>query len=474
MFLPPDNSPKQQPFAGPVFRLIALTASLLFAGIAQAVTLAELLRAAADTHPTVQAARQEINAANEDVDAARRQYWPTLSASMESGTSNDVAAPARLLRAEQTIWDFGRTRSAVNASERAADIAGAAMEAQRQTLGLQVIDAWRSLQAGYGRMRVAQEMLKRLQMHEAMMMRRVTGELSTQVDLDLVRSRILQGRVELTQAQTAIHVAITRLQNLTGLQDLEFTLSVPPPLPAREQLDAQYRLLDQIDWDGAVNRQPSVLRADEETRLGQERINIKAAESRPQVYARLDQAINGRRDTAAYVGVRYSPGAGFATFVEARALAARALALEQSAQAARIEARQSLDVDRDDMRDNGLRADSLYQAVQGAQRVFESYERQFTAGRKSWIDLMNTVREVAQNAYTLVDAHAAQAAALYRLQLRVNPDLIDVPVEIPDAAAPPVSGREDDQPLKLVASRTLSVPPAREIASASAPASVSP
>jgi hypothetical protein len=63
-------------------------------------------------------------------------------------------------------------------------------------------------------------------------------------------------------------------------------------------------------------------------------------------------------------------------------------------------------------------------AVQGAQRVFESYERQFPAGRKTWIDLMNAIRELAQNAYTLVDAHAAQAGALYRLQLRMDPEMI--------------------------------------------------
>lgn len=176
----------------------------------------------------------------------------------------------------------------------------------------------------------------------------------------------------------------------------------------------------------------AVVKAQEEFRAGKERINAKSAEAFPQVYARLDQAVGGRRETAAYVGLRYSPGAGFSTAVEANALAARALALELSVQAAQIDARQTLDVDRDDLRDNGVRAQALEAAVQGAERVFESYERQFTAGRKSWIDLMNAVREVAQNAYSLVDAHSAQAAALYRLQLRTNPEMIDVAVAFPN------------------------------------------
>lgn len=413
-----------------VIQFAVLIVAFCFSYDARALSLSEMLRAASEAHPTIQAARQSVNAANEDVDVARRRYWPTFSASIESGTTNSVEAPTRLLRAEQTLWDFGLTSATVKVSERAVDVAGAALGAQRQSIELQVIDALRTLQAGYGRIRVSEEMLKSLELNESMMMRRVAGELSTNIDLDLVRSRILQGRVELTQAQTSVQVSITRLQNLTGLKNLKSALSEPPPLPSKAQLDRRFQFIEQADWDVVANRQPAVLRAVEEMRQGNERINVKAAESRPQIYARLDQAVNNRRDTAAYIGLRYSTGAGFSNIVEERALASRALALEQMAQAARIEARQTLDFDADDLRDNRLRAQSLDAAVQGAQRVFESYERQFAAGRKTWLDLMNALREVAQNAYSLADANAAQAAALHRLQLRVDPDLIDVAVDM--------------------------------------------
>lgn len=414
-----------------------------FISRAQALTLPELLQAASENHPTIQAARQGINAANEDVTVARRQYWPTPSALVESGAPNRLQTPTQLVRVEQTVWDFGLTAANVKVAERGADIAGAAFETQRQTIGLQVIDAWSTLLSSYGRMRVAQALLARLQLHESMMLRRVKGELSTQVDLDLVRSRILQGQVEMTQAQTGVQLSITRLQNLSGLPALETRFSPPPSLPSQTRLDGQFRLLAQSDWETAANRQPAVLRAEEELRQGRERIHAKTAQSLPQVYARFDQAVNGQRDSAVYLGLRYSPGAGFSNFAEESALAARALALEQSAEAAKIEARQSLELDRDNLRDAGLRARSLDAAVQGAQRVFESYERQFTAGRKTWIDLMNAVREVAQNAYSLVDANAAQAAALYRLQLRVDPTSIAGPVE-PEMAAPFITASTGD------------------------------
>ncbi len=204
---------------------------------------------------------------------------------------------------DQTLWDFGRTKANVAASEHAVDAASAALEGQQQTIGLQVIDAWRSLHASHGRLKAAEEMLRRLQLHESMMLRRVDGELSTQVDLDFVRSRILQGRVETEQARTGIKVAITKLQNLTGLANLGSALEVPPPLPSRPEIDAQFQLvLNSTDWDDAASRQPAVVKAKEDLRVSEERLNAKSAEALPQVYARLDQAVSGRRETAAYLG----------------------------------------------------------------------------------------------------------------------------------------------------------------------------
>jgi adhesin transport system outer membrane protein len=63
---------------------------------------------------------------------------------------------------------------------------------------------------------------------------------------------------------------------------------------------------------------------------------------------------------------------------------------------------------------------ALDKAVQGSRAVLDSYGRQFTAGRKTWQDLMNAVRELAQNQYNFVDTQAAMVSAMYRLQIRLG------------------------------------------------------
>jgi adhesin transport system outer membrane protein len=49
--------------------------------------------------------------------------------------------------------------------------------------------------------------------------------------------------------------------------------------------------------------------------------------------------------------------------------------------------------------------------------VFDSYARQYVIGRKSWIDVLNAVRETVQAQYTVDDARAQTASAAMRLRL---------------------------------------------------------
>jgi adhesin transport system outer membrane protein len=83
------------------------------------------------------------------------------------------------------------------------------------------------------------------------------------------------------------------------------------------------------------------------------------------------------------------------------------------------DATEGLMTDRDEFQSSRSRMQALEKAVKGSETVLLSYSRQFNASRKTWLDLMNAVRELAQNQYVLADAQASMAAALYRLQVRM-------------------------------------------------------
>jgi adhesin transport system outer membrane protein len=47
--------------------------------------------------------------------------------------------------------------------------------------------------------------------------------------------------------------------------------------------------------------------------------------------------------------------------------------------------------------------------------VSESYDRQFLAGRKTWLDVMNAARELAQTETLIADLLSTQVVASWRL-----------------------------------------------------------
>ncbi|MGM8900949.1 TolC family protein, partial [Psychrobacter sp. 1Y4] len=63
------------------------------------------------------------------------------------------------------------------------------------------------------------------------------------------------------------------------------------------------------------------------------------------------------------------------------------------------------------------RETSLVAAVAGAQLVVSSYRRQFIAGRKSWLEVLNAVREHNDYQVQLVQTRAEMLGAFYRLQV---------------------------------------------------------
>ena len=67
----------------------------------------------------------------------------------------------------------------------------------------------------------------------------------------------------------------------------------------------------------------------------------------------------------------------------------------------------------------GLSAASRMASIQAslgaAEDVSASYDRQFLAGRKSWLDVMNAARELAQTETQLADLQSTQLVVTWRL-----------------------------------------------------------
>jgi outer membrane protein, adhesin transport system len=389
------------------------------------LTLFELLENASHFYPSLRAARFEARASTEDTTAVRLQRWPTVSFNTESQTGNLRAYPTNVLQVQQTVWDFGRISARIAEAEAAADVSLLNVYLQQQDLFLQIIGAWQSMQAGRERVKVAEGTLERLQTYQAQMRRRVDAEASPRIDLELVDARLLQTEVERTTAKTSLQVAVTRLEQLTGLERLQTRVDTADAMPSLEQTLKFTNLVNNTDWLFIASEGPLVARARAQLKQAEQRLQGKKTEALPQIYVRTYKPLStipSSQDTSvtAFLGLSYTPGAGLSTLAEANALGTRISGAKLSVESAMLEMQQTLQSDREEYVNARLRIASLEKAVAGSDLVLTSYKRQFEAGKKTWLDLLNAVRELAQNQYSQCDAQATMLGAMHRLQLRMG------------------------------------------------------
>jgi adhesin transport system outer membrane protein len=328
---------------------------------------------------------------------------------------------------DQTLWDFGGHTAKISEAKVLSDISLLKVYLTQQDVFVQMTSAWQNLVSANERLKVAELTVDRLQSYQAQMRRRVEAEASPRIDLELADARLLQTEVELATAKTSLQVALTRLEQFSGehhlanrMRDVQY-----PSTLAEARVFSQSMV--QIDWGKIAREHPVAAKARLEVIQTRRRLDAKEAEALPQVFVRVykptgTSPTSSDTSTTTFAGVRYSPGAGFMTYAEAKAIATRIDSLEQSVDTAVREMQQTLQNDQEEFANAVSRIAALEKSVNSSALVMASYQRQFQAGRKQWQDLLNQVRELAQNQYALADAKASMVGSMVRLQIRMGED----------------------------------------------------
>ena len=392
--------------------------------------LSMLVAAAIDTHPSIKRARASRRAALQDIDAARRAKWPTVSATNEANVGGaDTTSQVSTLRIEQTLWDQGAQDARIAAVTTGADISALQLDLEQQDLAMQTINAWQALLAAQRRYNAANATVNIIAGFKAQMTRRVDAQASPAIDLELVDARLLQTQVERLSAENNVQLALQNLSRLTGITDLSARPWAAPSqvaAPLTRASEAAFEAaISRANWDAVVQGHPLVTKARLEYSQVGEQLRAKQADRWPQAYARIDQPLannplTGSNQATLLVGLRYTPGAGFSTQLEAQALATRLEAQSFEIDKAARTVDQLIYDDQQTFSVSVAHAAAQSLSLAGSQRVLASYERQFQAGRKTWQDLLNAAREVAQNAFSLSDTQSTIQGAMYRLQVRLG------------------------------------------------------
>jgi adhesin transport system outer membrane protein len=383
-------------------------------------TLERLISEVAARNPRIRSQSAAATAASYDVAAARWQFFPAPAVQAEtSGEDRQLIASV-----SQPIYSFGRLESDLKAAKARANLANVRVEEAQYVLSFRVLDLFGQLLSTSRSLEVFRQDVTRLSALEEMIGRRVAAGVSAPVDLNLVLTRIRQSENNILSLTARQNAALAGLSELLGAP-LTMDNIVLPTTPAQILSEAPAVVQDPVEQ--SLSYSPVLKRA----RCDVDLANIDSARAlnaiKPTLYGKFEQRIDdGRYDTSAFpasrvlFGLQYSFGSGLSSLSRVGAARAQAEGAQLSLDAAREDVRASVRTDLE-TRDAASRlAESLRLNLITQEETFGSYNRLFLAGRRSWLDVLNVVREVTENERALAEAEVQYLLSDYRLQLQTG------------------------------------------------------
>ncbi len=357
-------------------------------------------------YPSAKSARAALGAAAADVRAAKWRRFPSLTGNLAYLDAD--ASPEPQVIAELPIWSGGRLSADIRRAKAAEDVSASSYVETVVTL------AQTTAQAYFDVVRLAQReqlLAESLQEHRRLvgtMERRVEQEVSPLADLDLARSRAAQIEQDYT---------VTRAQRRSTLRILAELIADPNydlgAIPA-------YDIVDLTDRAGleeeAVGYDPELGRLRALVTVAEADLRASKASILPQLNAQYsyDDVFGSR------VGLvlRQQTSGGLSQISEVERSRLRIQGALEDVRVSEQQLRREVTNDLIEYDAARARAQISTGASETAARVSESYMRQFITGRRSWLDVMNALREAVTAQMGRVDAQVTAMSTAVRVMLR--------------------------------------------------------
>jgi outer membrane protein, adhesin transport system len=366
----------------------------------------DFLAAALTWDPTVERAKAQIAAAEDGVTAAKWQFGPTPSFSREPAGSGHYV---NVLRIQQPLYTGGALTANLRAARITVQSSHQELAAARLQLKINLVTFW----ADWVKARQRAASLSLLeQQHQdllAMIQRRAAAGAATTSDAALAASRLSAVNNELAQARLEASLQREQLQRLARrpVPDL-LTHALDGDLPPAPSLA---QILDSIQTS------PDMAIARANVDLAQEELTKSKAGLMPSVSLRMDHQSGAVRDQRIGVVVQASLSGGLGSFAALNAARSRIQAAQATVAATEQALFNRYQVEFTRYAAASASARNAITTADNSDQVLASYRRQFAAGKRAWLDLLNMVRESHTARQSRHDAAIDERASLYRLQI---------------------------------------------------------
>jgi len=370
-----------------------------------------LVEQALATHPSAGAARAQVAAARSELSASRWSLFPGVSVESFADSRKDGNL-STAVSVEQPLWTGGRISASIRQSNSRLEAALASLDEVCLDLAQRTVQAYVDVQRLRRRARILEDSLDEHRKLVDSMRRRVEQEISPASDLELARSRTRQTEIDALQTEAEADVALLRLKSLTGNDNLQ----VAALLDYREQVQGASPadvLRAALDFD------PRTRRVTAEAAIAGAEVSLRKSELMPQVGVRYQHYLGGDDALDDQLGLvfRIQTDGGLSRVSAINAAKQREQAASLAINTATREQRETVLSALTDNAAARRRALAGRDAAQAAKSVTDSFLRQFAAGRRTWPEVLNSVRETVTAELTQIDAEAGAVTSYVRLLL---------------------------------------------------------
>ena len=368
----------------------------------------ELFTRAAAQSPELGVARLGRESSRSGLLAAKLNRLPTPNVTLEGGAGRGAAN----VTVFGPVYDFGQGLTGVRLARHRLAAADLRIAQAGYDVSLRVLDLVQACLVNTRRADAQRRGLALLGDLAEMAARRMEAGVATLSEESLIRGRIAQAQSELQASEAQATSARLQLEQLVGARVELGQLAIGDP-------DRPLLLADLLLR--ANERAISVEVAAADAKVSEADARLARTQGLP-VFGlaaeRNDFSLVGGRVEYRLVGrVILAPGAGFSSFARARAAAQSAEAARLAVSTAQRNAAMSVTAEYNQFAANRARLPEARLALVSTREVVESYRRLFVAGRRSWLDLLNSARELTIAEVNVTDLETTVPLSAVRLRL---------------------------------------------------------
>ena len=407
----------------PIIRFVFLLALIVFsanlsfakaAGAQNGLSIDQALELVIASHPLISSKKKALQAAKDDLSVAKWQVFPNAAFSFRGfeQDGDEANRDQEVLTVSQPIWTGGRITGAVDLAKAKLEVARLEVIEAQQTLLIDTVRAFIELDQAEASLVISKSNVEEHERLFDIIDRRVKASTSPEVDARLAKARLAFSRSQLLKNKNAVEVSRANLEQLIGQSAAAIITA--------KNLKKETASLAEAE-KAALLFSPAIRKVRQEIIALTASGKVENSAFFPQLSLgyekKYGELSTGQDDEKVFLGLDFRPGAGLSSRFSLTANKQRAQSLQDTLLALEREIRREVQITWRQYAAAQMQLSPSKLLVSSTSDVMASYLRQYTVGRKSWLDVLNAQRELVQAKKALVDYQANLDGAAYRLHI---------------------------------------------------------